>query len=177
MTTHHIAEAIRRVETVLRRKPEVGQGDDPPATARWQSGARFIASHPNGMQVSTDMPTEFGGAGDQVTPGWLFRAGLATCAATSILMAAAARGIELSMLEVDAGTRSDARGLLGMNDADGEPVYGGFDDVKLRVRIGAEGVAAERLRQIVEAGVGRSPVPNAVTHATPLALQIDVVAD
>jgi uncharacterized OsmC-like protein len=60
------------------------------------------------------MPSEVGGSGDQVTPGWLFRAGLASCAATRIAMAAAAEGIELATLEVRASSRSDTRGLLGM---------------------------------------------------------------
>jgi hypothetical protein len=34
-----------------------------------------------------------------VTPGWLFRAGFASCAATCIAMGAAAQGIELASLE------------------------------------------------------------------------------
>jgi uncharacterized OsmC-like protein len=177
MTTRHIAEAMQRVETVLRRKPEAGKHDDAPATARWKSGARFVASHPNGAQMTTDMPTELGGTGDQVTPGWLFRAGLAACSATSILMAASAEGIELTMLEVIAASRSDTRGLLGMTDGDGEPVYGGPGDVALHVRISAEGVEPQRLRDVVQAGVGRSPVPNVVTHATPLDLRIDLAPD
>jgi uncharacterized OsmC-like protein len=176
MNTRHIADAIRRVETVLRRKPEAGQHDDAPATARWKSGARFVASHPNGAQVATDMPTELGGSGDQVTPGWLFRAGLAACSATSILMAAAAEGIELTVLEVDAGSRSDTRGLLGMSGVGGEAVYGGPGDVTLHVRIAAAGVEPERLRDVVRTGVARSPVPNVVTHATPLDLRIEVAS-
>ena len=70
--------------------------DDAPATARWQGGTpRRHVSHADGTQVPTDMPAELGGSGDQVTPGWLFRAGLASCAATSIVLAAAAEGIEL----------------------------------------------------------------------------------
>ena len=174
MTTLPIADAMRRVETVLGRKPEAGKHDDAPATARWKSGARFVASHPNGAQIATDMPTELGGTGDQVTPGWLFRAGLAACSATSILMAAAAEGIALTMLEVNAGSRSDTRGLLGMREADGTLVYGGPGDVSLQVRIAADDVEPARLRAVVQAGVARSPVPNVVTNATPLDLRIDI---
>jgi uncharacterized OsmC-like protein len=176
MTMRPLAEAIQRVRAVLQRRPEVGLHDDATATARWKGGARFIASHPNGHQVPTDMPTELGGSGDQVTPGWLFRAGFASCAATSILLAAAAEGIELAELEVDAGSRSDTRGLLGMPGADGEPVCGGPDAVTLQVRIKAPGVDAARLRAVVQAGVGRSPVPTAVTRATPFELRIDVAS-
>lgn len=177
MTTQNIAAAMQRVEAVLQRKPELGMQDDAPATAQWQGGVRCVASHPNGMQVATDMPAELGGTGDQVTPGWLLRAGLAACAATSIVMAAAAEAIELTALEVKAASRSDTRGLIGMPDADGARVYGGPTDVTLHVRIAANGVQEARLRALVEAGVRRSPVPNALTCATPIDLQIEVEAD
>ena len=92
MASQDIAAAMQRVESVLRRRPEVGLHDDAPATARWQSGTRVVSSHANGTQIVTDMPTELGGSGDQVTPGWLLRAGLASCLATRIAMAAAAAG-------------------------------------------------------------------------------------
>ena len=67
-----------------------------------------------GGQFCTDMPAELGGAGDQVTPGWLFRAGMAACATTSIVLMAAADGIELAALEVRVDSHSDVRGLPGM---------------------------------------------------------------
>ena len=49
-------------------------------------------------------------------------------------MGAAAKGIELSSLEVLATSKSDIRGLLGMADAEGEPVPAGPRDVQLVVR-------------------------------------------
>lgn len=176
MTTQEIAAALQRVETVLRRRPEMGLHDDAPATARWERGTRVVASHANGTQVSTDMPGELGGRGDQVTPGWLFRAGLASCAATSIAMTAAAQGIELTTLEVRASSRSDMRGLLGMVDAEGEPVHAGPCDVQLLVRISAHGIVPARLRALVEDGYRCSPIPNAVVNAVPVDLRIDVDA-
>ncbi|MEO8486640.1 MAG: OsmC family protein [Betaproteobacteria bacterium] len=45
------------------------------------------------------MPAELGGNGDRVSPGWLFRAGIASCAATAIAMRAAAEGIGIEDLE------------------------------------------------------------------------------
>ena len=95
MTTQRVAAALQRVAAVLRRRPEVGLHDDAPATARWEGGTRIVASHANGIRMSTDMPSELGGSGDQVTPGWLFRAGLASCFSTCIAMGAATEGIEL----------------------------------------------------------------------------------
>jgi uncharacterized OsmC-like protein len=174
MAAQDIKAAIHRVEAVLRRRPAAGLHDDAPAAARWESGTRVVSSHANGTQMLTDMPDELGGSGDKVTPGWLFRAGLASCAATSIAMAAAAKGIELATLEVVVSSRSDTRGLLGMADAEGDPVYAGPLDVQLLVRISAHGVAAERLRALVEDGYRCSPIPNAVRNAVPVALRIAV---
>ncbi len=172
-----LAAALHRVEAVLQRRPESGLHDDAPATARWQGGTRVVASHANGTQLPSDMPAELGGTGDQVTPGWLFRAGLASCATTSIVMSAAAEGITLDVLEVQAHSRSDTRGLLGIADAAGAPVYAGPGDLQLQVRIAARGVAPERLRSLVQAGVARSPIPNAVQQATPLRMHIAVDTD
>ena len=176
MTTSHIAAALQRVEAVLRRRPETGIHDDAPATARWEGNTRVTASHANGTQLATDMPAELGGTGDHVTPGWLFRAGVASCAATSIALAAAADGIALTALEVRVTSRSDTRGMLGMAGADGAVVDAGPFDMQLLVRIAAHGVAAAQLRELVERRCSCSPISHAVMHATPLAVQIEVEA-
>lgn len=174
MATQDIAAAMQRVEAALRRRPELSLHDDDPAAARWEGGMRVVASHANGTQMLTDMPGEIGGSGDQVTPGWLFRAGLASCAATRIAMGAAAEGIALATLEVLASSRSDTRGLLGMPDADGETVGAGPCDVQLLVRISAHGVSPERLRALVEDSHRCSPVSCAVQEAVPVALRIEI---
>lgn len=174
MSLQDIAAALQRVEAALERRPDMGLHDDAPATARWQGGTRIESSHANGTAMMTDMPCELGGSGDRVTPGWLFRAGIASCAATSIAMSAAAEGIALGALEVRVGSRSDTRGLVGLTDSDGQEVYAGPRDMQLQVRIAAQGVSPERLRTLVEAGVRRSPIPSATRNATPLALQIEV---
>jgi uncharacterized OsmC-like protein len=176
MATDELATALRRVETVLLRRPETGLHDDAPATARWTGGTRVVASHANGAQVLTDMPTELGGTGDQVTPGWLFRAGFASCAATSIVMAAAREGIELSTLELRAGSRSDTRGLLGMTGANGQVVSAKPGDVQLLVRVAAKRVPVARLRALVEEGLRCSPIPSAIREAVPIALHVEVEA-
>lgn len=174
MAQQDIAAALHRVRSVFQRRPEAGMHDDAPATARWVQGTRVVTRHAEGHTLATDMPAELGGSGDEVTPGWLFRAGLASCAATSIVLNAAAEGLVLSALEVRATSRSDARGLLGMADAAGTPVYAGPGDMTLHVQIAADGVTPERLRQLVEAALRQSPIPCAVNQATPLALQVEV---
>jgi uncharacterized OsmC-like protein len=175
MGSPEIAAAMQRVESVLTRRPEAGLHEDAPATARWESGTRVVASHANGTQLLTDMPTELGGSGDQVTPGWLVRAGLASCLTTRIAMGAAAAGIELAMLEVLASSCSDARGIFGMPEPSGEPVCAGPREVQLLVRIAAPGVSSERLCVLVDECNHRSPMSAALRDAVPMTLRVDVV--
>lgn len=177
MSLERTAESVRRVQVILQRRPEFAIHDDAPAAARWAGGTRVVSEHANGKQVITDMPAELGGSNDELTPGWLLRAGLASCAASSIVLAAAAAGITPSRLEVAATSRSDARGLFGLPGVDGEPVDPGPGDVRLLVRIAAPGVATETLRTLVEGALRCSPVPRALSQATPLALHIDIDED
>lgn len=174
MGSKEVAMAMQRAEQVFRRKPALGLHDDSPATVRWERGTRMVASHSSGACMPTDMPIELGGTGDQVTPGWLFRAGVAACAATTIAMHAAASGIELTELEVLVTSRSDTRGLLGMEGEDGRAVFAGPSEMRMRVRIAAPGVAPGALRALVERSRTCAPIGSAVEHAVPMALDIDV---
>jgi uncharacterized OsmC-like protein len=173
MAVRDVAAALQRAEAVLRRRPAAGLHDDATGTARWDGGTRIVASHASGHQILTDMPSEFGGSGDQVSPGWLVRAGLASCTATCIAMAAAKQGVALDTLEVRVSSRSDARGFLGMAEADGALVYPGPHDMQMLVRISARGVPPERLRALVEEGRRTSPMQHAIQDAVPVVVQIE----
>lgn len=176
MAAQDIARALQRAESVLQRKPSLGLHEDAPATARWDGDLRVVASHANGDAVITDMPPELGGAGQRVTPGWLFRAGIASCVTTRIAMAAAAAGIELRALEVVASSQSDARGIFAMTATDGTPVPAGPREVHLTVRISAPGVSAERLRAMVQTSNHCSPMSHAVQAAVPIVLHVETDA-
>jgi uncharacterized OsmC-like protein len=168
-----IAEAVQRVRAVLKRQPQLGLQDDTPVTSYWQDGLRIVSHHPNGTQVSTDMPVEIGGGGDQVTPGWLFRASAASCLATCIAMNAAAEGIALTRLEVSLQSRTDTRGILGMDNGHGDPVYAGPSDMQWRICIEARGGTAGQLRALVERSRRCSPVACAVESAVSTHVHID----
>jgi len=174
MTAQEIAAALQRVGAVVTRRPDFAMQEEAPATARWEGGTRIVASHANGASIATDMPREFGGGGNEVTPGWLFRAGFASCTATCIAMGAAAKGIELASLEVLATSKSDVRGLLRMADAEGEPVPAGPRDVQLVVRIAAAGIDPAQLRTLVEESYRCSPISSAVRSAVPVDLKIEI---
>jgi uncharacterized OsmC-like protein len=177
MTTENISNAMQRVRAVLARRPEAGIHADEPAIARWDGGMRVATRHENGTQVTTDMPVQLGGTGDQVTPGWLFRAGLASCLATRIAMEAAVAAITLTRLEVLARSTSNARGLLGMTDNGDKKVTPAPYEVQLEVRIGAHNVARERLRAMIEHSFQCSPVSAAVETPVPVGLRIDFDPD
>jgi uncharacterized OsmC-like protein len=169
-----IASALRRVEAAFVRRPAAALEDDRPATARWTGGLRTETLAGDGAAVHTDMPTTIGGDGSAPTPGWYLRTALASCAATRIAMAAAAEGIVLTRLEVQACSRSDKRGLFGMRAEGGEVVPAAPIEVVLEVRVAAPGVPAERLHALV-AGCDRlSPVSGALRQAVPMALQVEV---
>lgn len=172
MAGETIADALARAAAVLEKRPGAGLHDDAPGLARWSGGVGVETSHPNGAQVLTDMPRELGGGGQQVSPGWMVRAGLAACAATTIAMIAAQEGVALGHLEVRADSRSDTRGLLGLAEVDGALVYPGPLDLTLTVTIAAPGVSPERLRALVEAAQTRAPMSAALRDAQALPVRI-----
>jgi len=116
------------------------------------------------------MPTAIGGGESAPSPGWLSRAALANCDATVIAMRAAQLGVTLTTLEVTVDSESDDRGLLGMDDS----IPAGPLSVRVRVRIGADGVAPERLREIVEWAEAHSPVGDALRRAVPSKAEVEI---
>ena len=172
MNVEDIAAAIKRAERILERRPEVGLSEDSIATVHWEGGLRMRASHAEGHAVGTDMPTELGGCGNHVSPGWLLRAGLASCLATSIAMLAASRGVVLARLDVRASSRSDLRGLIGMREVSGAAVDPRPQDVELQVNVAAEEVSAGELREIVAEAHRRAPMSAALAAAIPVRLRI-----
>ncbi|MCR6627397.1 MAG: OsmC family protein [Pseudoxanthomonas sp.] len=173
-TRHHIAEALRRAVAVFTRRPDKGLHDDVSARAQWQGGMQVTATHGSGVQIGTDMPAELGGGGDLPSPGWYFRAGIAACATTAIAMVAAEQDIVLDRLDVDVGSRSDARGLLGMRGADGAAIEAGPLAMQVAVYLSAAGVDAERLKSIVEEGLRRSPMQGALAGQPALTVAVSV---
>ncbi|MEW5685187.1 MAG: OsmC family protein [Pseudomonadota bacterium] len=175
MATREVAAALARAEDVFRRRPTAAHSADAPATAAWSGGVRMLTRHARGLEVATDLPVEFGGAGDGVSPGWLMRAGLAACTATSIVMTAAREGLELSVLDVRADSLSDNRGVLAMCGEDGAPVDAAPLELSISVTIGAERAEAERLRDLVDRARLCSPLLVLVERAAPLSIKVDVV--
>lgn len=170
-----IALAMDRAVTVLTRRPDMGPHDDATARVSWQGGTRMVSHHANGTTFETDMPGELGGTGDRVTPGWLFRAGIAACASTTICMIAASHGLVLEQLEVSVSSRSDTRGFLGMRDEGGQMFNPGPEAIHMDIRIAAAGADAAQLRALVDESLLRSPMQNAMLRHPPLHVVVNDV--
>jgi uncharacterized OsmC-like protein len=99
------------------------------------------------------------------------RGAIASCTATVIAMRAARLGIALKLLEVTVESESDHRGILGLDDR----VSAGFSAMRVKVRIGADGVEPARLRGLVEWGDAHSPVACTVRRAPATSLDVEIV--
>lgn len=97
--------------------------------------------------------------------------GGASCSATSIAMRAAKQGVHLTTLEVTVESYSDRRGMLGLDDT----VSAGLSSITVRVKIGAEGLPAERLHELVQWGECHSPIACTVRDASSYAFEVEIV--
>ncbi len=156
-----IRVALQRAEDVFIQKPGLAIQADAPAQAVFKDGLAMQVAHPAGHTLGTDMPVTLGGAGVHAAPGWLMRAGLASCTATVIAMRAERLGIRLTRLSVTASSRSDARGLLGLDHL----VPPGPLEVDLLIDIDAEGQSPETLAELVAWANAHSPVADALRRA------------
>jgi uncharacterized OsmC-like protein len=169
-TTRDIAGAIGAASAHLRAHPADGRVQDRAATVVLEEGLRCRASDPMGHEIVTDMPPELGGADAGPTPGTVLRAAIGTCAATLVAMRAAQEGIRLARVEVVVESESDHRGMLGVADE----VAPGPLQVRVRYRLSAPGVPAERVRALVDWAERHAPVNAAARRQVPLAVEVEV---
>jgi uncharacterized OsmC-like protein len=171
MSTTSISDALQKISGVMVADPERARAKGVPATARLLDGLRFEVAGPTGESALTDMPAAMGGASSAPAPGWLLRAAIASCTASVIAMRAAQTGVHLTTLEATVESEADQRGLLGLD----ESVSAAFTALRVRVRIGAEDVAAEDLRALVAWGDAHSPVASTVRSSPAAAVEIEIV--
>lgn len=170
MSTNHIGMSIEGAVEYLTQHPEETRYVDTAATAVIEESLRCRGNAPDGTMVQSDMPTGVGGGAAAPSPGWLMRAALANCDATLIAMRAAQKGVELTTLEVVVDSESDDRGILGMDDS----IPAGPLNMRTRIRIGAEGVEPEHLREIIEWAEAHSPVADAIRRAVPMKTEVEI---
>ncbi|MET0544456.1 MAG: OsmC family protein [Variovorax sp.] len=166
-TQPHIRQSLLRARETFEARPSAAWKEDSPAVAVWNGGLSTRLVHPSASTLGTDMPSALGGGGDLPPPGWYFRAGVASCMATSIAMEAALQGITLTRLEVEAHSESDARGMLGTPD-----VPSGPQRFWLKVSLGSADASETALRALVASADSRSPMTQGMRRQLPVELEI-----
>lgn len=169
----HIRESLQGVIDYYNQHPDDTVSQDKEAIAVIEEGLRARASGPDGQTLICDMPKALGGEASAPSPGWMMRAALANCEAVMVALRAAQLGIGLSTLEVRVDSLSDDRGMLGMDDS----IPAGPLNMKIGVRIGATGVTAEKLHEIVDWAEKHSPVGEPLTRVMPVDYLVSVVQD
>jgi uncharacterized OsmC-like protein len=165
-----IKEAIENAVRFLTEHPDEARYTDSYARATLGESLRVEVEGPGGERIVTDMPTGIGGRAEELSPGWLYRAAIASCVASTIGMEAAREGLALSGLQVEVDSESDDRGILGMDQA----VPAGPLSTGVRVRARADGVDEGRLREILERGAALCPSYDGTKRAVPVSLEVEI---
>jgi uncharacterized OsmC-like protein len=166
-----IRNAIETASGKLAEHPEMAVGTDAAAIAVQGDGLRFRVDGPQGA-ITTDMSESVGGAASAPTPGWLMRAALAACDATTVAMEAARDGIELIHLTVSVESDTDFRGVLGV---EGSP-YPGPLAIRVRIELAARDATEDQLREIVRRAEARSPVRDAIVREVSMSTEIETAS-
>lgn len=169
MSHETIREALSGVLQHFEQHPELGPTTDSTAMTTWQGGLRFQTEGPNGATLVSEMPKAVGGEGSAPTPGWLLRASLANCNASMIALRAAQTGVMLTKLEVCVDSDSNDRGMLGFGEVPPGPLQ-----VRLKVRLAAEGASPDQLKALVAWADQHSPVADALRRAVPLSASLEI---
>jgi uncharacterized OsmC-like protein len=163
-----IAEQLASLEGFYADQPHRATAADVPATAVLGPDLTCEVTGPDGWSIRTAMMRAVGGDASGPTPGWVMRSALVSCTATTIAMRAAQEGIEIEAVEVVAESRSDGRGLLGLDGYHPEPV-----EMHLTVTVSAPGVDPEVVERIVRRADLSTPIGESIRN--PLAITTDIV--
>ncbi len=166
--TESIRAAMQGAGIYLGEHPDEARYTDSLATARVVDGLHVAVEGTNGEALETDMPAAVGGRGAHASPGWFLRAAVAACTASLATMRAAELGIEGFSVEVDVDSVSDDRGILGLDPT----VPGGPLSMRIRLRMGANGIGLDELEELAAWAVEHCPVSDAVRRAVPVHIEV-----
>jgi uncharacterized OsmC-like protein len=166
-----IRTAIETASNYLKEHPDAAAGTDAAAVAVREEGLRFQVEGPQGT-LTSDMSESVGGGATAPTPGWMMRAALAACDATTVAMEAARDGVELSELRVSVESETDFRGVLGVDGAD----HPGPLAIRVRIELAAADATDDQLREIVRRAEAHSPVRDAIAREVPMTTEIATTA-
>lgn len=165
-----IRNAIEGAVEYLTQHPNEARYTDSVARATLGEALRVDVEGSDGERLTTDMPSSIGGRGEEPSPGWLYRAALASCVAATVAMEAARAGVELTSLKVEVDSESDDRGILGIDSG----ILAGPLSATVRIRAIGDGVAAGDLTEIVDRGARRCPVLDATQRDVDMTIDIQI---
>lgn len=166
--TSRIRESIETAVAYLTDNPGEAHYTDSRATAELEDELRVVVTGPAGERLTTDMPSAVGGLAELPSPGWIYRASLAACVASTVGMEAARSGIALESLQVEVDGESDDRGILGIDHS----VPAGPLVVRVRITATASETSSDELRPVLEKGAANCPVYDATGRAVDLHLVV-----
>ena len=158
-----IAEAVAEATTYLEAHPDEARYRDAPAVARLVDGLRVEVTGTGGESTITDMPRGIGGTASAPSPGWLFRAAVASCVASLVAIRAAVIGVTLDGVEVTVDSESDDRAILGIDDS----IPAGPLSARIEVRV-RTGDGDAPIDDLVAWAIDHCPVSDALRRAVPL---------
>jgi len=170
MGNESIKRALEGAVGYLTANPHEARYRDGHARATLRDGLVVDVTGAAGEVLVTDMTTSVGGTASAPSPGWLFRAAIASCVTTLIAMRAASQEVAIESLEVTVDSESDDRGILGIDAS----VPAGPLSVRVSVAVHASGVDGDLLREIARWGVEHCPVVDAVGRQVPVETLIEV---
>lgn len=165
-----IQSSIENAVAYLTANPEEARYTDSAARATLGDSLRVAVVGSDGERITTDMPGAVGGLAEEPSPGWLYRAAIASCVASTVGMEAARSGLTLNSLEVEVDSESDDRGILGI----AESVNPGPLSTRIRITASVAGVSNGDLREVIERGARRCPVYDATQRSVDTTLEVTV---
>ncbi len=148
--TLQIREAFDRNRKAVELRPAIAQSTSS-VTCRMIDGLTCEATDGR-FKLVTDNPKSEGGEGRGPTPGFLIRAGLASCCAICYGIAAARLEVPIDSIDVEVESDFDARGLYGLAE-----VTHGFTEVRLTVHVCSAAPEADILN-VIDTGDDMSPM-------------------
>ena len=158
-------ETIRQTVRLFEDQPEKAKSK-PTVKARTDGSQAAMEAGP--FSLRSDLPEPLGGTNQAPSPTALLLSALAGCAAVFIRDTLAPQlGVRVDSVEATAQCEADARGLLGMADAEPD-----LHNIRLDIRVQSPDGENE-VQKLYEAWQERCPIYLALTKAMDVSLNME----
>ncbi len=163
----------------IRKKPEIAKFQFR-ARNKWESGglnsttisdfdgACQLMPHAQPFTFIADEPPVLLGTDQGANPVEYLLTALAGCVTTSIVVHAAAKGIQIEQMECRLEGDIDLRGFLGLDKS----VRNGYQAIRMIYKIKAN-CPDDKLEEVLQLGPTYSPVYDVVSRSVPVSVDLD----